>query len=93
MLICRFQELVNGTNIYGIVRALRGASTECIVINIPMHEERMNYASGVALVFGQLARSECYDIFQAVFFFVKWMCETALETIVMHFYKFVNCAV
>ena len=52
------QESQHGTNIYGIIRASRIASTECIVINIPITEDQLNFASGVALAFGQLARSK-----------------------------------
>ena len=49
---------MNGTNIYGIVRAMRSGSTESIVINIPMEGDRKNYACGVSIVFGGLARSK-----------------------------------
>lgn len=53
-------EVKNGSNVYGYVRAGRAASTESIVLNIPISQDDFNYGIGIALVLGGLIRDQPY---------------------------------
>ena len=48
---------MNGTNVYAIAQTARAASTESILINIPLGK-KLNYASGVAITLAKLIRGK-----------------------------------
>nr|XP_039252041.1 glycosylphosphatidylinositol anchor attachment 1 protein-like [Styela clava] len=54
------QQIRNGTNVYGFIRAGRASSTESIVLNIPISKGKYNHAIGFALSFGSNIRSQPY---------------------------------
>nr|CAB3250415.1 glycosylphosphatidylinositol anchor attachment 1 protein [Phallusia mammillata] len=61
----------NGTNIYGIVRAPRSASTECIVINIPILNNKHNFGMGIVLALAKEMRKQFYWAKDVIFLFTE----------------------
>nr|XP_002129998.1 glycosylphosphatidylinositol anchor attachment 1 protein [Ciona intestinalis] len=59
----------NGTNVYAIARAARGATTESIILNIPTTWGSLNHATGIAVLLARQIRGQMHWAKDIVFLF------------------------
>lgn len=67
------KEHVNGTNVYGIVRARRASSTESLVINVPIssNKNERNYAAGQVIALAKEMQKQVYWAKDVVILFTE----------------------
>ncbi|XP_078482047.1 GPI-anchor transamidase component GPAA1 [Ciona intestinalis] len=65
----RYPTVQNGTNVYAIARAARGATTESIILNIPTTWGSLNHATGIAVLLARQIRGQMHWAKDIVFLF------------------------